>query len=288
MNRKMFLLATAIFVLIAVLFSQRTPLSAVAQTSSLKDILKFDATAPQTKGEVLKENGNSVSNNKDQTLMNDKVVEKAKKLLKKAEKEFLTAGWLHISSTTETFSVSQATFPDGSPIPTKWTDDLWVLLDNKGNAIKAVTLQDTGNPNTSQISVFENGFWTNVTLGTVSSELEVYRPTLDSGFLASVIQYKDILNLSTDMADIHGQKVIMFATEEKLKNPMKITKDGKEKEIHGSVYMFYFAEDTGLPVLTENYIINSDGSPEISQQIFINVIEKVIAPPEAILIYFTQ
>lgn len=125
-NRKISLLAVAIIVIGVVLFSQTSLLSAIAQENSLKDILGFDTTVPQTEGEVVKENGNSLSNNNNQKLANGEVVEKAKKLLKKAEKDFLTEGWLHISSTTKTFSVSQNTFPDGSPIPTKWTDDLWV------------------------------------------------------------------------------------------------------------------------------------------------------------------
>lgn len=287
-NRKISLLAVAIIVIGAVLFSQTSLLSAIAQENSLKDILGFDTTVPQTEGEVAKEDGNSLSNNNNQRLANDEVVEKAKKLLKKAEKDFLTEGWLHISSTTKAFSVSQNTFPDGSPIPAKWTDDLWVLLDTKGNAIKAVSIQDTGDPTTSQISVFENGLWTNITLGAVSSEPEAYRPTLDSGFLTSAIQYKDTLKLSADVTDINDQKVVVFTTEEKFKAPMKIMKDGKEKDIYGSVYKFYFAENTGLPVLTEDYTVNLDGSLEISQQIFINIMEKVAAPSEVVLSYFTQ
>jgi hypothetical protein len=54
------------------------------------------------------------------------------------------------------------------------------------------------------------------------------------------------------------------------------------------VYKFYFAENSGLPVLTENYTINSDNSIEILQRISIEIIEKVDMPPENILSYFAK
>lgn len=288
MKRKIILLTTVALAIFAILFSQSPFFSVVAQKIALSDILKLDSTAPQSTGEVVKEHGNSLSITKEQAPKNDDVVEKAKKLIRKAEKDFLSEGWLHISSTTEIFSDVQNTFPDGSPIPTKWTDDLWVLLDDNGKAIKAVSVQDTGDSNTSQVSVFENGIWTNVTLGVVSSEPENYRPTLDSGFLNSTVEYKDITKLSTDTSIVDGQKAIIFVMEEKLKDPIELGKGGKDKKIYGSVYRFYFAENSGLPVLTEDYTINGDGSLEIAQRISIKVIEKVVMPPETILGYFTQ
>ena len=155
---------------------------------------------------------------------------------------YLTQGWLHISSTTESFAPTSSTFPDGSPIPTKWTDELWILLDNKGNAIKAITLQDTGDPTTSQVSVFEKGVWTNVTLG-FSMPPEEYKPRLDNGFFSSTVPYKSSILLDRYNDIVDSRDVVVFVVTEKLKNPVKLlkdTKDKKSKEINGSVYKYYF------------------------------------------------
>ena len=118
---------------------------------------------------------------------------------------------------TESFAPDSVTLPDGSPTPTKWKDELWVLLDNKGNAVKAVTLQDTGDPTTSQVSVFDQGIWTNITLGTSSQEVEVYKPTLDSGFFNSFVPYKNSVVLDQYREIVNGQDVVCLCPQKNIR-----------------------------------------------------------------------
>lgn len=265
--------------------------TAKANKITLKDKLKIDTSAPITVGTVTSDNSSSIPASADDKKKADDVLKEAEKLIHKAESVYLTEGWLHISSATESFVQNSTTLPDGSPTPTKWTDNLWVLLDNKGNAIQAVTIQDTGDPTTSQVSVFQHGIWTNVTLGISSQEPELYKPTLDSGFFDSVVPYKNSIILDRNNEMINGQNVILFVSTEKYKNPIKLLKDTKEKkakEINGVAHKYYFSPDTGLPIQVEDYFESSDGVMEISQRISNILVEKIDNPPDTILNYFSK
>jgi hypothetical protein len=193
-----------------------------------------------------------------------------------------------MSSSTKAFSTAQQTFPDGSPIPTEWTNESWILLDKHGDAIKAVSIQDTGDPKLMQISVYENGAWTNISLG-ITSEPEKYHPTFSSGILDTASTYKDIVKFSTETSVVNGQSTFVFTTEEKLNTPVSEGKNTQQdQQIYGNVVKYYFAESSGLLVQIENYKINSTGTLEISQRILTNVTEKVTEPPANILAYFTK
>jgi hypothetical protein len=259
-------------------------LIAGAQKSKLEDILNLNPSAPQASAEAQTDFSNSKKIDKKQADQNVDAIAKVKQLISKAEKEYLTEGWLHMYSSTKAFSTAQQTFPDGSPIPTEWTNESWILLDKHGDAIKAVTVQDTGDPNLMQISVYENGAWTNISLG-ITSEPEKYHPTLSSGILDTASNYKDIVKFSTETSIVNGQNTFVFTTEENLNMPVS---DGNNKQIYGNVVKYYFEESSGLLVQIENYDINSTGTLEISQRILTNVTEKITEPPANILAYFTQ
>lgn len=291
MNKRIIFVVAGVATIVAIFLNKNSLLSAAARNNTLAELLNLNTTQ-QSVATVKNDFSNSVPSANNQINKNDDVILQAQKLIRKAEKEYLTEGWLHISSKTESLSDTQNLLPDGSPAPTKWTDDLWVLLDSKGSAIKAVTIQDTGDPNTTQISVFKNGIWTNISLGITSSQPETYSPSLDSGFLDSAKTYKQIVKLSSEQTTLdNGQSVVIFSIEEKYKNPLKIgkdTKDKKAKEIYGGVSQFYFAADTGLPVRTENYVIDSNGVLDLVQRIQVDTVEKVNIPPDDILKYFSQ
>lgn len=283
-NKKVAFLVVVIITAMAILFSQSSMLIAGAQNSKLEDILNLNPNAQQASVEVQTDFSNSKKIDKKQADQNVDAIAKVKQLISKAEKEYLTEGWLHMSTSTKAFSSAQQTFPDGSPIPTEWTNDSWILLDKHGDAIKAVTVQDTGDPNLMQISVYENGAWTNISLG-ITSEPEKYHPTFSSGILDTASNYKDIVKFSTETSIVNGQNTFVFTTEENLNMPVS---DGNNKQIYGNVVKYYFEESSGLLVQIENYDINSTGTLEISQRILTNVTEKVTEPPANILAYFTQ
>jgi hypothetical protein len=287
-NNKVTVLAVAIVAAAAILFSQSSTLIALAQHSKLGDILNLKPNAQQATAEVQTDFSNSKKIDKKQADQNDDAIAKAKQLIGKAEKEYLTEGWLHLLSSTQAFSTAQATFPDGSPIPTEWTNESWILLDKHGDAIKAVSIQDTGDPQLLQISVYENGAWTNISLG-ITSEAGKYHPTLSSGILDTAITYKDIVKLSTETGVVNGQNTFVFTTEENLNTPIS---DGKnqqpDEQMYGNVVKYYFAESSGLLIQVENYKITGTGVLEILQRISMNVTEKVTEPPADILAYFTH
>ncbi|MBI3340542.1 MAG: hypothetical protein HY022_10480 [Chloroflexi bacterium] len=283
-GKKVTFLVVAIVAIAVVLFSQGSMRIAAAQASKLKDILNLDPNAQQAKAEVQTDLSNSKKIEQKQADKNVDAIAKVKQLISKAEKEYLTEGWLHMSSSTKAFSTAQQTFPDGSPIPTEWTTETWILLDKHGDAIKAVTIQDTGDPRLMQISVYENGAWTNTSLG-MTNEPEKYHPTLDGGLLDTASTYKDIVKFSTEASVVNGQNTFVFTTEENLNTPVS---QGNNKQIYGNAVKYYFAESSGLLVQIENYNINSEGALEISQRILMNVTEKVTEPPADILAYFTK
>ena len=271
---------------VAILLSRSSILTTGDQKTKLADILKLDPNAPQATAELQTDFSNSKKIDEKQAGQNVDAVDRAKQLIGKAEKEYLTEGWLHISSSTKAFSTAQQTFPDGSPIPTEWTNQNWVLLDKQGDAIKAVNIQDTGDPKLLQISVYENGAWTNISLA-MTSEPELYHPSLSGGILEAASTYKDILKFSAETSRINGQNTFVFTTEENLNLPVSEGKN-KDIQIYGQVDKYYFAESSGLLVQIENYNINSTGTLDISKRIVMNVTEKVTEPPTDILAYFTK
>lgn len=283
-DKKVVFLVVAIVATVVVLLSQGSMLIAVAQASKLTDILNLDPNASRAKAEVQTDLSNSKEIDKKQADQNVDALAKVKQLISKAEKEYSTEGWLYMSSSTKAFSTAQQTFPDGSPIPTEWKEESWILLDRHGDAIKAVTIQDTGDPRLMQISVYENGAWTNISLG-MTNEPEKYHPTFDGGIFDTASSYKDIVKFSTETSVVNGQNTFVFTTEENLNKP--VSKENN-KQIYGVVAKYYFSEFSGLLIQIENYNINSAGALEISQRISMNVTEKVTEPPTYILDYFTK
>jgi hypothetical protein len=262
-----------------------------AQETTLKDVLKFDSSAPVTSGEVIEDYSNSLPVNTEDKTKNDVVLQEAENIIRKSETAYLAAGWLHISSVTESLMPASTTLPDGSPTPTKWTNESWILLDNDGNAIKAVSTQDTGNPTMYQVSVFEESIWTNVTLGFSSSGPETYQPRLDNGFLNSVMQYKDSIILDQYNDSLNGEESVVFVATEKYENAVKTQEDTQDQnamEFTSFVQKYYFSPDTGLPLQVESYFASLDGEMKLSQRISEIFVEKIDSPPDSILSYFSK
>jgi hypothetical protein len=177
-----------------------------------------------------------------------------------------------------------ATLPDGSPIPTKSVNDLWVLLDSDGYALKAVTIDDTGNPITSQTTVFQDGIWTNLSIAELSSqEKETYRPTFDD-FISFAETYKDILNLEKAEMELNGEKVIVFSATQIFKEPVTLGKSSTI--ISGMEGKYYFSLDTGLLMKVEEFHVYPSGEIMLAGQTTLINIEKIDTPPANILAYF--
>lgn len=219
---------------------------------------------------------------------NNDIVAYAKTLIEKVDQTYLTPGWLHISSQTETFITASNTLPDGTLIPTKSFNDLWALIDTDGSVINAVTIDDTGDTFTSQTTVFQDGFWTNLTIPEMSSqEKEIYQiNTLDNGFLASATRMKDSLEIQKEEVELNNEKVVVFSLTDKFPSPIAI---GKSSLVIAGIYSkYYFSVDSGLLRMVEDYHIYPSGDIKLWNRITYVTIEKVDFPPKEISSYFTK
>ncbi len=214
----------------------------------------------------------------EQVKKNEEILAMARPLLEKARAAYVTPGWLYARSKTESFRVETSTLPDGTPIPTKWQDEAWTLIDENGRAAQSVSIQDTGDEKTSQISTFQNGVWKNLTYETSDGAPEkTYLIPLDSGFLENAENYKNILELDYNTDQIGTEQVTVFIvsgpTHVSQSRPNKITK-------------YYFSTETGLLLRIEEYEPSPEGEFELSYRIDTEIIEKVNQPPAEVMRYF--
>lgn len=231
---------------------------------------------------------NSTSTDTQPQETNNDTVAYAKTLIEKVDQTYLTPGWLHISSQTETFITASNTLPDGTLIPTKSFNDLWALIDTDGSVIKAVTIEDTGDTLTSQTTVFQDGLWTNLTIPELSSqEKEIYQiNTLDNGFLASATRMKDALEIQKEEVELNNEKVVVFSLTDKFPSPIAI---GKSSLVIAGIYSkYYFSVDSGLLRMVEDYHVYPSGDIKLWHRITYLTIEKVDFPPKEISSYFTK
>jgi len=231
---------------------------------------------------------NSASTDIQPQETNNDIVAYAKTLIEKVDQTYLTPGWLHISSQTETFITASNTLPDGTLIPTKSFNDLWALIDADGSVINAVTIDDTGDTFTSQTTVFQDGFWTNLTIPELSSqEKEIYQiNTLDNGFLTSATRMKDSLEIQKEEVELSNEKVVVFSLTDKFSSPIAI--DKSSLVIAGIYSKYYFSVDSGLLRMVEDYHVYPSGDIKLWNRITYVTIEKVDFPPKEISSYFTK
>jgi hypothetical protein len=259
------------------------PASDSSDTLVIQEISEPSEVAALTQSERFP---NSVFVELEQKTTNEDIIAYAKELTTKANQTYLTPGWLHISSRKEAFITVSATLPDGSPIPTKSSNDLWVLLGSDGYAIQAVVIDDTGDSITSQTTVFQDGFWTNLTFPELSSqEKETYRITsLDNDFVVSGTAYKDIRTIEKAEAEVNGEQVVIFSVREDLESPISIGKSSLV--VAGFSSKFYFSLDTGLLRMVEDYLVFPGGETKLASRITYVSVEKIDTPPAEILAYF--
>lgn len=241
---------------------------------------------------------NSVFVSSEQKTKNDEVIAALKEIKDKADQTHLSPGWLRITSQTESFFALSATLPNGAPVPTKSIQDTWALLDDKGYALMAVIIDDTGDPRSSQTVVFQDGIWTNISIGALlpyemegmtSQEKETYRPTLDgSDGIASAELYKDIISLSLDKTevDVNGASAVVCSATQLFKEPMSLAKSSTT--LAGAGGKTYYSVDTGLVIRMEEYHVYPTGEIKITRRWTLLNIEKVDTPPDSILAYFSK
>jgi len=264
-----------------------------AQRISIREILKFEP-ADKVQQETIDVSiepdfPNSVYVSSEQKAKNDEIIAAAKEFLAKSSKTYqtwLSPGWLHIKSQIESPFPMSTTLPDGSPVPTKSINDNWVLLGDMGYAIKAVTIDDTGDPRTTQTTVFQDGIWTHLSLGVMSQEKETYQISFDDEFVSFAEAYKDTLILDKAEEVVNGEAAIVFSATEVFKEPIAYGKSSVT--FAGTGARYYFSADTGMLRLVEEFHIYPDGTIQIFRRVTTLAIEKVDTPPDEILAYFDK
>jgi len=272
-----------------ILFPQNRQNVVVSQIDSATSTPQTGPTAttfPEGMVNPPTQESNWVTNSPEQMEKNAAVVESVSKLIEKTAIIYATAGWVHTTTKTESPVSRSDTLPDGSPIPTAWSTDTWLLLDENGYVIRGVTIQDTGSPTTSQVTTFKDGIWTNLTLGftTDTGNPEENKPYHPRDYvLEQALIWKDLVALEIKDTVIGKDSVTEFTIIERNLKPHEIGKPGYL--VMGTVLKYYLSTETGSVTMMEQYDITPEGQHKLIQRITTIVEEKVEEPPAKVLMY---
>lgn len=214
------------------------------------------------------------------------IIKFAEGLIGEANQSYLSPGWLHITTIKKYFVTASDTLPDGTPIPTHSVNDEWALLGDDGKVIKAVVIDDTGDPKTTQITVFENSSWSNLTFPEMSSdENEIYQiKSLDRGFIKAAKANTNARTIGKYDTELDGEEAIVFSITDNFPSP--ITYGKSSITISGIRREYYFSTGSGLPLKLDQYHITQDGDTNIWRRSVYTVIETIGKPPTTIMSYF--
>ncbi|MBL8063272.1 MAG: hypothetical protein JNK32_09655 [Anaerolineales bacterium] len=219
----------------------------------------------------------------EQVKKNKEVLEIVQELVQKAEKTYLTPGWLHVVADSEAFVSEMETLPDGSPLPMKWRYEIWGSLDENGRITQSVSIQDTGDERTNQTSIFKDGVSKNLTLEMEYPEGSKTLPAnLDSQFLENAFMNIEFIELNYSESEFQSEKVAVITQKTLILNPITAGTGKAERSVQGYFDVFYFSLETGLLVHTETYEIRPDGE-KVLASVMTSTIEKVSEPPAEIL-----
>jgi len=222
---------------------------------------------------------------------NDDVIAYARTLVEKAAQTYINPGWLHISSQDKTFITASSALPDGTPIPTHSVNDRWLLLGTDGNVIEAVTIDDASNEATTQIVVYQDGYFKNLTFPevTASQEKETFQiTTLDGGFLASATKnLKDTVEIQKEEVEINNENVVVFSYLVEFP-PITLGKAEDSLTVAGIYSKFFFSVDSGVLRMLEDYYVYPNGEIELWVRKTYTVYEKVDLPPKEVLAYLNN
>jgi len=205
---------------------------------------------------------------------------RASELVKKADEAYLKPGWLHISSINEGFPTKEQPYSNGDPIPTKSTSDAWYLLGENGFVTQAVDIDDTGDKATTQTSVYQDGYWKNLTVPEASvTDKNKQIKTLDMGLLNT-----DPARNFTYTLEKETEDTIVVNRTELFTEPV-LYADIPEK-IKGVVFRYTLSKESGNTLVFEYYVIYPDDTLVIIQRITNVVEENVLSAPDQTLSFF--
>jgi hypothetical protein len=222
-------------------------------------------------------------------MMVDEVIAYGKELTAKVAKIFLTPGWLHIKYENQSYAVDPlSVLPDGSPVPTQSITDRWLLLDDEGYIVEEVTIDDTGDPATTQIVVFKDGIVTNLTFPELTSEQEPYKINMLGrlDFDTLTIRTEDGGDLDLFETEMDGEALIVFSRSDRFDSPMTLGKSSTK--ISGFIHQYLYSKSTGLPYMAEKYDVYPNGEMVLKQRTTYLTFEKVDSPPKEVQSYIEK
>ncbi|HNB36443.1 MAG TPA: hypothetical protein PK414_09495 [Anaerolineales bacterium] len=227
------------------------------------------------------------NNDAEQLAKNAEVVNQVEALLKKSEFLSATSTWTHSSVKTDVFIAASDTMPDGSPMPMAYTTDNWYKLDENGYLIQAITMQDTGSPKTSQVSVLKDGIWTNLFPLFENEpnnfiETEPYRPA-DHTFLEQALLAKDWAKLDFGYSEFDGKRVAKYSIV--TYNSIFGYGTTPTPPVKIYAYNYYLSLETGSVLMMEFFLPGDDGELHLVQRDTTIVEEIIKEPPAEILKY---
>lgn len=236
----------------------------------------------------------SGNNDSEQLKKNAKVVEQVEALLEKSEILSATSTWIHSSVKTDILFAMSETLPDGSPMPMAYTTDHWYRLDEQGYLIQGISMVDTGSPATFQVSVYREGIWYNLILGTSTDtgnpeDIKPYRPVdhpyrpADHTFLEQALLSKDWARLDFGYAEIDGKRVAKYTIV--TYNSIYGYGATPTPPVKIYAYNYYLSLETGSVVMMEFFLPGDDGELHLAQRVTTIIEEKIKEPPAEILKY---
>jgi hypothetical protein len=223
---------------------------------------------------------------------NDDVIAYARTLVEKAAQTYINPGWLHISSQDKAFITASSTLPDGTPIPTHSVNDRWLLLGTDGNVIEALTIDDTGDKATTQIVVYRDGYFKNLTFPELMppQEKETFQiTTLDGGFLASATgRLRDAVAIHMEEGEINNENIVVFSFLEEFPSPITFGRAEDSQTIAGKYIKYFFSVDSGVLRMYEDYNVYPNGDVKLRVRQTYMLYEKVDLPPKEVLAYLNR
>lgn len=307
MKRKNSILFWILLTGLAVLFLGWQAKGAFAQNMTFEEMLNFPPNGRevsiQSKDELPTPTSAATNENIYQPLdsnghvsqvqinKNESIIEHARSLIQMANQTYSTAGWWH--SSYQIYYVPSdpeaSTSPSGLPMPTEWREDHWDLVDENGFIVQSVSIQNSGDPATSQISFYKDGVGTNLLYG-ITHNREPLPVSIGSGFLDLTVEdkYLVILEEHNEMLDNHQMVVFIrkpITAPVIIIGGQLVDADMVENPPVGSYSKSYFSKDTGLLVLYEAYNLLKDGQEQLMHRIITLGYERVTELPAEVAEY---
>jgi hypothetical protein len=279
MKRKLSVILASLLFFTAILFSRFYNVS--AQPKVLNDAELGNALSTLTSTPIAGSIIHITPTPSPQTDNEERILRVLKNLVNLANSNYLHAGWLYCSSESQIFTSDQKTLPDGSPLPLKSNHHSWYRLDDAGKVLQAISFEDTGDSLSSQFSVYQNGMWKNITLGTSFAE-ENYTLKLDNGIVESVKNLGETDTVSMKFTSLNGANVVKIEKRYYYPKPTQFVDNDTRKYI-GDAITQYLDQETGLITQIDQSHIKLDGSLEVTDRIFNFTCEK---QPNALSVYF--